>query len=133
MRNVDTVDPILEVATDDGRMLDVGGVLLPEGGAAAGTSVSMPFAARVQGILIVVLVVGLVLIAQQANKLLYQIGLPLVVVAAFLQIAFGNIPPRSNAKTSLLLLALTWALVAGLFLFAIWIAPSLIGLGRQGR
>lgn len=132
MRNVDTVDPILEVATDDGRMLDVGGVLVPEHGIATGTPSPIPFAARFQGILIVVLVVGLVLIAQQASKPLYQIGLPLVVVAAFLQIAFGNIPPRSNAKTSFLLLALTWALVAALFAFAIWLAPSLIGLGRQG-
>lgn len=132
MRNVDTVDPVLEVATDDGRMLDLGGVLVPERGPATGAPPAMPFAARFQGILIVVLVVGLVLIAQQASKPLYQFGLPLVVVAAFLQIAFGNIPPRSNAKTSLLLLALTWALVAALFAFSIWLAPSLIGLGRQG-
>ncbi len=133
MRNVDTVDPILEVATDDGRMLDVGGTLVPEHAPATGTPPAMPFAARVQGIVILVLVLGLVLIAQQANKMLYQIGLPLVVVAAFLQIAFGNIPPKSNAKTSMLLLLLTWGLVAALFAFSIWLAPSLIGLGRQGR
>lgn len=133
MKNVDTVDPVLEVATDDGRMLDLGGTLVPEHGAPGAAPAKMPFAARFQGILIVVLVVGLVLIAQQASKPLYQFGLPLVVVAAFMQIAFGNIPPRSNAKTSLLLLALTWALVAALFAFSIWIAPSLIGLGRQGR
>lgn len=132
MRNVDTVDPLLEVATDEGRQLDLGEALAPDRGGAAAVPAGMPFAARFQGLLIVVLVVGLVLIAQQGSKTLYQIGLPLVAVAAFLQIAFGNIPPRSNAKTSLLLLALTWAIVAGLFLFAIWIAPSLMGLGRQG-
>jgi hypothetical protein len=132
VRNVDTVDPVLETASDDGRMLDLGGRLVPEHGPATGAPPAMPFAARFQGILIGVLVLGLVLIAQQANKTLYQFGLPLVVVAAFLQIAFGNIPPRSNARTSALLLALTWGLVAALFAFSIWIAPRLIGLGRTG-
>lgn len=133
MQNVDTVDPILERATDDGRKLQLGDTLVPEHGAGAAAPPRMPFAARFQGILIAVLVVGLLLIAQQGNKALYQIGLPLVAVAAFLQIAFGNIPPRSGVKTSLLLLALTWAIVAALFAFSIWIAPSLMGLGRTGR
>lgn len=130
MRNVETVDPILETASDHGRMLDLGGQLVPEQGLATGSPPPPPFAARFQGILIGVLVLGLVLVAQQVNKTLFQIGLPLVVVAAFLQIAFGNIPPRSNARTSLLLLALTWVIIAALVGFSIWIAPRLINLGR---
>ncbi len=92
----------------------------------------LPFAARVQGILVVLLLVGFVLIGQGFSKTLYQIGLPLLVVTAFLQIAFGNIPPRSNFRSSLGLLALTWVIVALLFVVSIALAPVLIGLGRQG-
>src|SRR4051794_2334799 len=90
----------------------------------------MPFAARIQGLLIIVMFVGLFLIGQQRDKQLYQIGLPVLVVAAFLQIAFGNIPPRSNWKRSLLLLGLTWAIVAAVFLAAIKLAPTLIDRSR---
>lgn len=90
----------------------------------------LPFAARFQAILIGVMFVGFVLIAQQGSKTLYQIGLPLLVLAAFFQLAFGNIPPGSNAATSLKLLALSWAIVAVVFGLGIVLAPFLIGLGR---
>ena len=134
MRNVDTVDPMLEVATEEGRMLQIGDLLLPDHGAGAHLDVPMkiPFAARFQGILIGVLLVGMVLVAQQVNKTLYQIGLPLLVVAAFAQIAFGNIPPTSNLRKSTGLFLLTWTIIAVLIFVSIRIAPTLIGLGRRG-
>ncbi|CAA9553834.1 MAG: hypothetical protein AVDCRST_MAG70-1136 [uncultured Thermomicrobiales bacterium] len=91
---------------------------------------ALPFAARVQGILIVLLLVGFVLIGQGFSKTLYQIGLPLLVATAFLQIAFGNIPPRANAASALKLLALTFAIIAVLFVVSIRLAPTLIELGR---
>ena len=59
----------------------------------------LPFAARFQAILIGAMFVGFVLIAQGASRTLYQIALPLLVLAAFFQIAFGNIPPRSDFAT----------------------------------
>ncbi len=90
----------------------------------------LPFAARVQGVLIVVMVVGLVLVAQQGNKGLYKIGLPLLVLAAFLQIAFGNIPPTAGFRKSMVLLGLTWVIVAAVFGLGILLAPTLIDLGR---
>ena len=92
----------------------------------------LPFAARVQGILIVVMVAALALIAQQASKPLYQIGLPVLVIAAFLQIAFGNIPPAAGFWRSLKLLALTWLIVAGVFALGIKLAPTLIAASRGG-
>jgi hypothetical protein len=92
----------------------------------------LPFAARVQGILIVVMVVALALIAQQASKPLYQIGLPVLVIAAFLQIAFGNIPPSAGFWRSLKLLVLTWLIVAGVFGLGIVLAPTLIAASRGG-
>lgn len=90
----------------------------------------LPFAARFQAILIGVMVVGFVLIAQGASKTLYQVGLPLLVLAALFQIAFGNIPPRSDFATSMKLLALTWVIVAAVFGLGIFLAPYLIDLGR---
>jgi hypothetical protein len=135
MKNVDTVDPLLEVATEEGRMLQVGDLLLPEHGAGASLEgpLKVPFAARFQGILIVVLLVGMILVAQRFSKQLYQIGLPLLVVAAFAQIAFGNIPPVSGFRKSMGLFLLTWAIIGALVYFAIQIAPVLIDLGRQQR
>jgi DMSO/TMAO reductase YedYZ heme-binding membrane subunit len=92
----------------------------------------LPFAARFQAILIVVMFASFLLILQEWNKTLYQIGLPLLVVAAFLQIAFGNIPPTAGFRKSMGLLALTWAIVAALIYVAVQITPSLIQLGRRG-
>ncbi len=88
----------------------------------------LPFAARFQTVLIGLMVVGMVLIGQQQSKALYQVGLPLLVLAAFLQIAFGNIPPRAGFATSMKLLALTWAIVAAVFALGIVLAPYLIEL-----
>ena len=102
-------------------------------GPAAGqpAKLRLPFAARFQGLLIVVLLVGLVLIAQQASVTLYKIGLPLLVVSAFLQIAFGNIPPRARFGRSMAMLALTWAIVAALFYISVQLAPTLIDATRS--
>jgi hypothetical protein len=91
----------------------------------------LPFAARVQGILIAVMCLALILIAQQRSKDLYQIGLPMLVVAAFLQIAFGNIPPRTGAARSLLLLFITWAIIGLVFAVSIYLTPELIKLSRS--
>ncbi len=90
----------------------------------------MPFAARFQGILIVVMLGGLVLIAQQRSVALYKVGLPLLVTAAFLQIAFGNIPPGANFRKSMALLLLTWGIVAVLFFVSVKLAPTLIDATR---
>ena len=90
----------------------------------------LPFAAQVQGILIAGMLIGLVLIAQRQSLTLYRIGLPLLIVAAFLQIAFGNIPPRSGFRRSLILLIVTWAIVAAIFFISVQLAPDLIEASR---
>jgi hypothetical protein len=90
----------------------------------------MPFAARVQGLLIAVMLIGLVMIAQRQSITLYRVGLPLLIVAAFLQIAFGNIPPRSGFARSMALLVVTWVIVAAIFFVSIKLAPTLIEASR---
>jgi hypothetical protein len=89
-----------------------------------------PFAARVQAILIILMFVGLALILQQASKGLYQIGLPLLVGAAFLQIAFGNIPPSAGLARSLKIVVIVAIITAAVFVLSVKVAPTLIDYTR---
>lgn len=93
---------------------------------AAPVKIRTPFAARVQGLLILVMFAALALIGQQNQKELYKIGLPVLMIAAFLQIAFGNIPPKANFKRSMILLAIIWLIIGGIFVISVLIAPTLI-------
>jgi hypothetical protein len=126
-----TVDPQIETASDDGRVIAaLPGLVRPGELPVEYTRRPLPFAAWFQAVLIVVMFACFVLIMQQGNKQLYQIGLPVLVVAAFLQIAFGNIPPATGFLKSMGLLLMTWAIVAILVVVAVWITPTLIQLGR---
>jgi hypothetical protein len=128
-----TDNPRFETASTEGRVIaDLPGLVHPGELPIEYIRRRLPFAAQFQAILIVVMFASFLLILQQWNKSLYQIGLPVLVVAAFLQIAFGNIPPTSGFRKSMGLLALTWAIVAALIFVAVQITPSLIQLGRRG-
>ena len=127
-----TDNPQIETASDEGRVIaDLPGLVHP-GEVSAASAQQLPFAALFQALLIAIMLVAFLLILQQWNKSLYQIGLPVLVVAAFLQIAFGNIPPTSGFRKSLGLLALTWAVVAALIALSVQITPTLIELGKSG-
>jgi hypothetical protein len=126
-----TENPQIETASEDGRVIaGLPGLVHPGELPIEYSRRPLPFAARFQAILIVVLFATFLLILQQGNKQLYQIGLPLLVLAAFLQIAFGNIPPSTRFLKSMGLLLLTWGIVAALVVFAVQITPTLIQLGR---
>jgi hypothetical protein len=126
-----TENPQIETASEDGRVIaGLPGLVHPGELPIEYSRRPLPFAARFQAILIVVMFAAFVLIMQQGNKQLYQIGLPLLVVAAFLQIAFGNIPPATGFVKSMGLLLLTWVIVAALIVVAVQITPYLIQLGR---
>ena len=126
-----TENPQIETASEDGRIIaGLPGLVHPGELPIEFSRRRLPFAARFQAILIVVLFATFLLILQQGNKQLYQIGLPLLVVAAFLQIAFGNIPPSTRFVKSMGLLLMTWGIVAVLIVVAVQITPSLIQLGR---
>ena len=129
--SVVTENPQIETASEDGRVIaGLPGLVHPGELPIEYSRRPLPFAARFQAILIVVLFATFLLILQQGNKQLYQIGLPLLVVAAFLQIAFGNIPPSTRFVKSMGLLLLTWGIVAVLIVVAVRITPNLIQLGR---
>jgi hypothetical protein len=126
-----TENPQIETASEDGRVIaGLPGLVHPGELPVDYSRRPLPFAARFQAILIVVMFATFLLILQQGNKQLYQIGLPLLVLAAFLQIAFGNIPPSTRFMKSMGLLLMTWGIVALLIVVAERITPSLIQLGR---
>ncbi|MED4909371.1 hypothetical protein P9761_14355 [Brevibacillus centrosporus] len=89
-----------------------------------------PFASRVQAILILMLVISFVLITQQISDTAYRVGLGLLIVTTFVQIAFGNIDPRASFGPSMKILGLTLLIIAVIFGAGIAIAPYLIQLGR---
>jgi hypothetical protein len=126
-----TESPRLETASEAGRVIAaLPGLVHPGELPLAYIRRPLPFAARFQAVLIVVMFAAFLFILQPQSKLLYQIGLPVLVVAAFLQIAFGNIPPTSGFRKSLALLLLTWAIVAALIVLSVLLTPRLIELGR---
>lgn len=129
--SVVTDNPAIETASEEGRVIAlVPGLVHPGELPAEYASRSLPFAARFQAILIVVMFAAFMLILQQWSKQLYQIGLPVLVAAAFLQIAFGNIPPNTGFVKSMGLLLLTWVVIAILVVIAVRLTPELIQLGR---
>ncbi|HHY56912.1 MAG TPA: hypothetical protein GYA08_15915 [Chloroflexi bacterium] len=89
-----------------------------------------PFAATLQAVLVVWMLVSIVLLGQQASMQLYQIGLISLVVSAISQIAVGNIPPTANFKRSALLYIWFIFLVVVIFAVSIALAPWLASLGR---
>jgi len=89
-----------------------------------------PFAALLQTILIGLLLLSLVLIAQQWSKDLYKIGLVMLIVTALVQIPFGNVPPDSKFGPSMKFLVIGVAILAGVFAISIALVPTLLTLGR---
>src|SRR5215217_8918007 len=126
-----TENPQIETASEDGRVIaGLPGLIHPGELTIEYSRRALPFAAWFQAFLIVVMFASFLLILQQGNKQLYQIGLPLLVLAAFLQIAFGNIPPSTGFVKSMGFLLLTWGIVAVLIVVSVQITPYLIQLGR---
>jgi hypothetical protein len=129
-----TESPQIESASIEGRVIAaLPGLTHPGELPVAYARRPLPFAAKFQAVLIAVMFAAFVLILQQGNKQLYQIGLPVLVVAAFLQIAFGNIPPATGFVKSMGLLLMTWVIIAILVFLAVQVTPSLIQLGQVKR
>ncbi len=81
-------------------------------------------------VLILSLCLGLVLIAQRFSMAVYQIGLGIVLVSTFLEIAVGNLPKDAGLGRSLKLILLFLGIIAGVFALGIYLVPTLTHLGR---
>ena len=89
-----------------------------------------PFAARIQGINIIVLLCSFVLIAQTRVKELYVVGVVVIMISALLQIAFGNIRPDLDFKNSMKDIAKILCIIVVIFVVSILLAPYLVRMGR---
>jgi membrane-bound ClpP family serine protease len=88
------------------------------------------FASNVQLILILLLTGCFILITQRYEKDVYGYGVIALIILTLLQIAFGNIPPGSNWKVSLLGVVIAAGIIGTIVAISIWIAPFLLQLGR---
>lgn len=91
---------------------------------------SPAFAARVQGILIVLLAVCFVLVAQQLNHGLYRYGLVSLMLLTVVQIGIGNTDPSAGFGHTLRNLVITFLIVGAIVVVSGLLGPTLIGFGR---
>jgi hypothetical protein len=92
-----------------------------------------PFAARAQRINIYLLIVALLMLAQQFTYTVYVWGFRLLFVVVTLQVALGNINPEWDGKKTLRKTLVILLVIAFIFVFSIFVTPYLIELGRPKR
>ncbi|HEY0793095.1 MAG TPA: hypothetical protein VGD78_18665 [Chthoniobacterales bacterium] len=85
----------------------------------------LPFASKLQIVLLVGIVTGFVLVAQNQSADVYRYGLILLMGSALLQVVAGNIPPEANLISTLVRLAVGLAIIAAVFGIGIWLVPIL--------
>ena len=90
-----------------------------------------PFAAMMQGILVILLALSFAMITQQFNETIYRLGFLLLIASTFVQIVFGNLPPEANFKQSIKFTAVVFFIIAIVFGLGIFLAPHLVNLGRR--
>lgn len=88
------------------------------------------FAEIMHDILIILLILSMILIAQRINKLIYQIGIILLIFSTFLQIGFGNIPAATPFGRSMKLLVIALVIITLVFGLGIILAPVFVNLTR---
>jgi hypothetical protein len=89
-----------------------------------------PFAALMQLILAIWMLISIVMIGQQFSMNIYQLGLISLVFTAFSQIAFGNIPATAGFRRSMSLYVRYMLIVVLIFVVSILAAPYLVAMGR---
>lgn len=88
------------------------------------------FGAKMQGIVIIAMLLSFVFIIQKFSMTLHHIGLFLLIVAALSQMAFGNIPSEASFKKSKKTILAAFIIVTCVFALGIILAPVLIKIGR---
>jgi len=88
------------------------------------------FAEIMHDIMIVLLVLSLVLIAQQISKAVYKVGIVLLVTSTFFQIGFGNIPAQTRFGRTLKLLGIALLIIFFVFGMGALLAPIFVNIVR---
>lgn len=88
------------------------------------------FAGIMHNVMIVLLILSMVLIAQQFSMSVYKVGIMLLVVATFFQIGFGNIPARTRFGRTLKLLGVALLIIIFVFGLGAILAPVFVNIVR---
>jgi len=88
------------------------------------------FTSVMQLLLVLLMLLSILLIGQRVEFAGYKIGLILLTITAFSQIAFGNIQPSANFGQAMKMYAIYMGITAAIFILSIALAPVLVGLGR---
>jgi hypothetical protein len=89
----------------------------------------LPFASKLQMVLLVGMVLAFLLIAQNLSADVYHYGLLLLIGSSLLQVVAGNIPPQARLISTLVRLLIGLAIVATVFVGGILLVPYLAQLG----
>lgn len=88
------------------------------------------FVDRLEAILMALILVGIVLVAQQWSVKIFRVGLTILVLSTLLQIAVGNVPRHFSAGKSILRIVILLGVVALMFALGILAAPFFAQIGR---
>jgi hypothetical protein len=89
-----------------------------------------PFAYRLQSIFVLLMMISVVMIAQQWVSGIYKAGIVLLFVSVLLNMAVSNVPSHHGFARTLKLSALFLLIVVVIFAVSIAIVPTLYQLGR---
>ena len=90
----------------------------------------MTFQERAEIVLIFALAIGFILIAQRSSQLLFQMGLVVVVISTFLEIAVANVRTDASTRQAVISIVGILAIIATVFFLGIQLVPHLTELGR---
>ncbi|RKX96005.1 MAG: hypothetical protein DRP84_02370 [Spirochaetes bacterium] len=90
------------------------------------SEIRKPFASIMQTVVILMLLLSMILVAQQISIKIYKFGLIMLIISVILQIGFGNIPPTANFTKSIKLLLIIFAIIISVFLLGIILAPVFV-------
>ena len=88
------------------------------------------FVDRLETILMALILIGIVLVAQQWSVKIFRVGLTILVLSTLLQIAVGNVPRHFSAGKSIVRIVILLGVVALMFGLGILAAPYFAQIGR---
>jgi hypothetical protein len=91
------------------------------------------FASRAQRINIYLLILSLLMLAQDSFYTIYTWGFRLLGVVVILQISLGNIDPSWGFKKTAKKTVIITLIIVVIFMISIFVTPYLIELGRPKR
>jgi len=91
----------------------------------------LPFASQLQIFVLLGILAGFLMIAQNQSLDVYRYGLIILCGSSLLQVVVGNIPPQTRFGGTLVLLGIGLAIVAAVFIIGVLLVPYLAQLGQR--